>query len=105
MRAMVAMFDGAPVDAADDVVHPEYLDHQGLDGERPMRGVDGFVRVVGVARAASPGLRVVVLDLIAGPDRVAARIGWSSDRGDRERIDIVRVAPDGRAIEHWGAVG
>ncbi|HEX7133003.1 MAG TPA: ester cyclase [Iamia sp.] len=103
MRAMVAAFATGVVA---DVVHPDYLDHQGLDGERPLRGPEGFARVVEVARRAYAELDVTIVDLVEGPDRAAARIAWRGVRAtgeitERETIDIVRVE-DGRAVEHWG---
>jgi predicted ester cyclase len=106
MRAMVAAFDTGDVTQIEEVVHPEYLDHQGLPGERPITGVDGFIHVVGVARKGYTELSVTVEDLIDGADRVAARLAWngvrlSGETTRRETIEIVRVE-SGRAVEHWG---
>lgn len=103
LRAMLDAFATGDLDRVAAVVHPDYLDHQGLDGERPIHGVDGFARVVRVARAAMPDLTVEVLDLIEAPDRACARVRWTTPAATRETIDIVRIA-DGRAVEHWGAV-
>lgn len=91
---------------AGPVVHPEYVDHQGLPGERPLIGAEGFIRVVGVARSGYTELSVTIEDLIEGDDRVAARLAWngvrqSGETAHRETIEIVRVE-SGRAIEHWG---
>lgn len=107
LRAMVAAFDTGELAAVADVVHADYLDHQGLDGQRPITGVDGFVHVVRTARAAYAELSVTIVDLVEGPDRAAARIAWdgvrpTGERVHRETIDIVRVE-DARAVEHWGA--
>lgn len=100
LRAMVAAFATGELDDVASYVHADYLDHQGLDGQRPITGVDGFAHVVRVARAARPDLAVEIVDLVEAGDRAVARIGWG---GDRETIDIVRIA-GGRAVEHWGAV-
>jgi predicted SnoaL-like aldol condensation-catalyzing enzyme len=107
LHRMVTAFDTGDIDDVREYVDPEYLDHQGLDGERPIRGDDGFARVVAVARAAYEALDVTVLDVIGGNDRAAARVEWVGRRADRptarrETIDIVRVER-GRAVEHWGA--
>lgn len=106
MRAMVAAFDSGEVGAADGVVHDDYLDHQGLPDDRPIRGVSGFVHVVEVARSGYVDLSVEIVDLIEGDDRAAARLAWSGTRktGEatrRETIEIVRVRED-KAVEHWG---
>lgn len=107
LRAMVTAFDTGDFAAVAEVVHPDYIDHQGLEGQRPVTGVDGFVHVVRTARAAYAELSVMIDDLVEGPDRAVARIEWSGTRPSgevvsRQTIDIVRVA-DGRAVEHWGA--
>jgi predicted SnoaL-like aldol condensation-catalyzing enzyme len=106
MRAMVAAFNTGEVSDVAAFVHPEYLDHQGLPGQRPITGVDGFVHVVRTARSGYVALSVTIEDLIESLDRTAARIAWSGLRSSgemtqRETIDIVRVEA-GRAIEHWG---
>jgi len=106
MRAMVAAFDTGDVDELDEIVHADYLDHQGLPHIRPIRGVDGFRQVVEVARSGYKNLSVDIVDLIEGVDRAAARLVWSGVRRtgeatERETLEIVRV-DTGRAIEHWG---
>lgn len=103
---MVAAFDSGEIDAADDVVHDDYLDHQGLPDDRPIRGVKGFIRVVEAARSGYVDLSVEIADLIEGDDRAAARLVWSGTRktgeaARRETIEIVRVTA-GKAVEHWG---
>jgi predicted SnoaL-like aldol condensation-catalyzing enzyme len=105
LRAMVEMFSTGDVSAVDDVVAVDYIDHQGLGGNE-MRGVAGFVRVVGVAREAYSELSVEVVDLEADGDRAEGRLEWKGVRHDgsiveRVTIETVRVV-DGRAVEHWG---
>jgi predicted ester cyclase len=106
MFAMVAMFSTGDVSHVADVVSAEYVDHQGLhDG--PKFGPAGFAAVAAAARDGYATLSASVEDLIAGPDRAAARIRWLGERVDgevvdRETIDIVRSVK-GRAVEHWGA--
>ena len=105
MRAMVQAFDTGDTGRTELYVHPDYLDHQSLGGQ-PIRGVAGFVTVVGAARTGFSRLNVTVEDLISGADRAAARLRWTGTResGDdvvRETLEIVRIV-DGRAIEHWG---
>jgi predicted SnoaL-like aldol condensation-catalyzing enzyme len=106
LEAMVAMFASGDPSPAATVVAEDYLDHQGL-GDGPVRGIDGFARVVRTNFAAYDHLEVSIQDLFGAADRSVARIPWRGrgrDGGERERetIDIVRVA-NGRAVEHWGA--
>jgi predicted ester cyclase len=106
MRSMVEMFDTGNVGPAASVVSPDYVDHQGL-GTSEIVGVEGFCRVVSVARNAFISLDVVIDDLIVEDDRAAARLVWrgtsaSGEQVPRETIDIVKVAA-GLAIEHWGS--
>lgn len=84
------------------MVRDDYLDHQGLPHDRPIRGVSGFVHVVEAARSGYVDLSVEIVDLIEGDDRAAARLVWSGTRktGEatrRETLDIVRVR-EGKAV-------
>ena len=104
LRAMVEMFSTGNVSSVGDVVAADYLDHQGLGGNE-VRGADGFVHVVTVARQAYSELNVEVVDVKLGGDSVEGRVHWHGVRHDgtavrRETIETVRVS-DGRAVEHW----
>jgi hypothetical protein len=106
VNAMVAMFSTGDLSEIETTVHPDYLDHQGLQGE-PVHGPGGFSTVVAAARCGYDSLDVTVEDLIRGPDRAAARLLWSGIRssGDamsRQTLEIIRIDA-GKAIEHWGA--
>lgn len=105
LRAMVEMFSTGDVSRAGDVVAADYLDHQGLGGNE-MRGVDGFVEVVRVARQAYSALKVEVVDVKLSGASVEGLLRWQGVRDDgtavrRETNETVRVI-DGRAVEHWG---
>jgi SnoaL-like domain len=106
LRDMVEMFRTGNLVALDQIIAPEYLDHQGLDGSE-LHGPAGFARVVEAARVGYKELDVTIEDLVVGPDRAAARLRWRGGRVEadtvtRETIDIVRVDRHGRAVEHWG---
>jgi predicted ester cyclase len=108
LRKMVRAFETGNLSDVHDLIDPDYLDHQGLDGTE-LRGVDGFRRVVAAVRSTSPNLHASIEDLVAEGDRVAARLRWhgTSATGEpleRETIDIIRIV-GGRAVEHWGARG
>jgi predicted ester cyclase len=103
---MVEAFDSGETGAVEDVVHDDYVDHQGLPHDRPIRGVRGFVQVVKVARSGYIDLSVEIADLIESEDRAAARLVWSGtpktgEATRRETIEILRVR-EGKAVEHWG---
>ncbi len=105
MTAMVAIFSTGDLSGIEATVHPNYLDHQGLNGEA-IRGPAGFAAVVTGARGGYESLDVTVQDLLTGPDRAAARLLWSGRRPSgeivsRETLEIIRL-DRGRAVEHWG---
>ena len=96
MRAMVKMFDADDVEAAASIVLSEYVDHQGV-ATGDIIGVECFREVVRIPRSSFVSSDVVIEDLIADDDRVAARLLWQGQRANgeqeaRETIDIVRVA-------------
>jgi hypothetical protein len=106
LTAMVAMFNSGDVGGVDELVHAEYYDHQGLDGE-PMHGPSGFARVVAVARSGYAVLDVTIEDLMEESDRAAARLRWrgvrrSGESVELETLEMIHVR-EGRAVEHWGA--
>lgn len=106
MAHIVDMFSTGDLSHVQTLIAPDYLDHQGLGG-MAMHGQQGFRQVVTVARAALPGLRVVMQDMIAEGDKVVARLHWQSTDSagntiDRETIEIIRFVA-GQAVEHWGA--
>lgn len=105
LRRMVEVFNSGDVGGVGDLVHDDYVDHQGL-GHGPLHGPSGLVEVVEAARLAYGHLSVTVEDVIASNDRTAGRLRWRGTQPDahevdRKTIEIVRTA-EGRAIEHWG---
>ena len=102
---MVAMFATGNVQDVESVVHPDYVDHQGL-GDRPMSGQSGFTTVVHVVRRDYEVLEVTVQELLDQRSHAAARLRWrgvrpSGELSERETLEIIDVSGD-RAIEHWG---
>ena len=112
LAAMVAMFDSGDPTHAGRVVANAYVDQQGL-GQGPIRGVDGFARVVITNHAQYEQQDVTIEDIpdrwerpgrAAQPDRpifgtadrAVARIRWqgrrpNGDQVDRQTIDVIRV--------------
>jgi predicted SnoaL-like aldol condensation-catalyzing enzyme len=60
--------DLAPID---ELVHPDYLNHEAAPGTP--RGRDGFRHTVGLLRGGFPDLRFVIEELVAEDDRVVVR--------------------------------
>lgn len=110
-RLMTEVFSSGDLDALDDLVSPEFVEHQnGAEGRGP-----GAVRdVVRGLRASFPDLRLHIEDAVADGDKVWVRVrGRGTDTGgvagrpptgrtvDVDVIDVVRFE-DGKMVEHWG---
>jgi steroid delta-isomerase-like uncharacterized protein len=61
------------LDMVDEIVAPDFLYHAAADPE-PFRGPEGFRRFFERAFATFPDLRVTVEDVVAAPDKIAARV-------------------------------
>ena len=100
------------VEAIDELFAPEGLAH-GLGSDAPLRGPDNFKPFFHTFKGAFPDIEVVVADVIAEGDKVAARcvvrgrhqghtLGFAATERPVEfhGICIVRVR-DGQIIEAW----
>jgi steroid delta-isomerase-like uncharacterized protein len=100
------------VQAADEVLAEDFIEHNPAPGQGP--GREGHKQVLKVWRAAFPDLTISVDDLVADGDRVALR--WTAHATHRGElmgmpatgrrltltgIDILRIV-DGRIVERWG---
>jgi steroid delta-isomerase-like uncharacterized protein len=96
----------------DDLVAPDFVDHQTPPGVSPTR--DGLRTWITTFRTAFPDLQYTVKDEIAEGDRVVTRAtGHGTMKGDFQgmpasgksatwdEIHITRYR-DGKAVEHWG---
>ena len=100
---------------ADDLVAADCVHH--VPGPPPAPGAAGLKDWVTTLRRTFPDVHLIVEDEIAEADRVVTRV---SVRGTHEGeffgvaptgrqvtfevIDISRVGPDGRFVEHWASV-
>jgi steroid delta-isomerase-like uncharacterized protein len=107
-----AAFHQRNLDALDEVIAPDSIDHN-LPPEQPP-GLEGAKQVFSSFHTAFPDLQVNVEDMIAQGDKVVARL---TVRGTHQGefmgitptgyqvtftgIDIVRIA-DGKVVERWG---
>jgi ketosteroid isomerase-like protein len=70
------------LDAIDDLLAPEFVDHSAFAGQDP--GREGYKQQVAEQHAALSDLRFVIEDQVAKDDKVVTRITWRSihDRGE-----------------------
>ncbi len=112
-RLFEEIFQHADVDALDDVVAPEIVDHDPTPGQPA--GIEGIRHVVRYLHGGFAAPRFVVEDLIAEGDRVVARwrlsgvstgaiptlppAGTDHDGG----IIVIFRMEDGKIVERWAA--
>lgn len=113
MRRIYELLSAGDVDGFGALMTEDFIEHEALPGLTPSKqGVLTFFRMY---VAAFPDLRMVPEDLIAGGDKVVARVrATGTHRGsfigmpptgksiDVHMIDIIRFNALGQAVEHWG---
>jgi len=113
MRRLYELVNTGDVDAFDDVLADDFVEHEETPGLAPTReGVKEFFRMY---IAAFPDLRMDPQDVLTSGDKVVSRVrATGTHRGefmgipatgkrvDVQLIDIVRFGDDGLAHEHWG---
>ena len=111
-RFLEEIINRGNVGLADELVAPQFVDHQTPPGVAPNR--DGLKAWLTSFRAAFPDLHYTVNDEIAEGDRVVTRttahgtmkgafqgMPASGKSATWEEIHITRYE-NGRAVEHWG---
>jgi predicted ester cyclase len=116
-RLFDEVFTKGHLDAADQLVAPEIIDHQFAPDGHPGRTMtrDQFKRFVQALRAGIPDLHYTVEDTAQAGDKVWLRVrARGNDNGTGQfghpptgkqiSIDVIDVArfADGQMIEHWG---
>ena len=112
-RALEEIYAKGNVELLDELIHPEFVDHE--PGHLPT-GHDSVRETVQQLRGAFSDLRFDVEDEIAEGDKVVQRVvmrgrntgplagGDPTGRSFAVRhVYIWRIAGDGRIIEHWGS--
>ena len=111
-RVYKELFNGGNLDVAEEVVAPDFLNHEAPPGiDRDPEGTRGLANML---RTAFPDLHFEIEELIAEGDTVAGRLTMSgthqgplmgmSPTGrsmQQAHMHFVRFR-DGKAIEHWG---
>ena len=111
-RVIEEMFNKGNLDAADELVAPDFVDHDPAMPEE-VRGPEGFKEFTAAYRAAFPDLHVEIEEQIAEGDLVATRwtaigthdgdlmgIAPTGNRVTQPGMDISRVS-DGKVAETW----
>ena len=106
------VINGRNLDALDELVADDFVEHEALPGMPTDR--EAPRQFFGMLHAAVPDLQVELADLIAEGDKVVARavargthegelmgMPGTGRRFEMAWIDIVTVR-DGKATEHWG---
>ncbi len=111
VRRVYDAFGSGGVDLLDEIVAPDFRDRDPMPGQAP--GLAGLKQAVGLFRAAFPDGEVMVNELVAEGDKVAARVTLrgtqfgeffgAAPSGRLVRADGVesfRIA-DGKIVEGW----
>ncbi len=96
-RVMEEMFNKGNLDVADELLAPDFVDH---DPSMPedVRGPEGFKEYVRAFRSASSDLHIRIEDQIAEGDKVVQRwTGTGTHDGDS-----MGIAPTGNRVEFTG---
>jgi predicted SnoaL-like aldol condensation-catalyzing enzyme len=104
-RLLEELWSTGNLDLADELFTDDFLHHSAPEGTP--RGPEGQKQFIPAVRARVPGLRIVIDDLIAEADRVAARWTGTFEADGQQRsysgVDIVRIE-NGRIAELWSFV-
>ena len=111
-RAYEELLNGGNLEVAEDLVAPEFLNHEAPPGRD--RGPESMRGLATMLRTASPDLHFTIEELVAEGDTVAGRLTMSgTHRGPlmgmpptgrsvrQDHMHFVRFQ-NGKAIEHWG---
>ena len=111
-RAYEELLNGGNLEVAEDLVAPEFLNHEAPPGRD--RGPESMRGLATMLRTAFPDLHFTIEELVAEGDTVAGRLTMSgTHRGHlmgmpptgrsvrQDHMHFVRFQ-NGKAIEHWG---
>ncbi|MEA2526405.1 MAG: hypothetical protein QOF73_3632 [Thermomicrobiales bacterium] len=115
VRRVYDAFDTGGVDPLDEVVAPDFVDHDPIPGQAI--GLAGLKQAVGLFRAAFPDGAMTVNELVAERDRVVAQVSlYGTHAGEyagsppsgrfvtAEGVETFRIAR-GKIVEGWSWFG
>jgi len=110
-RILGELFEEGRLDAADELIHPEFINHEAPPGSP--QGPEGLKETVSWLRDLWGPMRAQIEDEICDHDKVVARVTMhgrhlgeflghapTGKEFATKQIHIWRIH-DGRAIEHW----
>lgn len=115
-RSLYDRLNARDFDGFSALLAADFVEHEDLPGgaEHTREGVTDFFRML---TASFPDLAFAVEDVIAGGDKVVARVRFTGTQDgafagmpptgksvDVALIDIMRYADDGLVQEHWGVL-
>lgn len=108
------VFTKGDLDAIDEFVQPDAVDHNPLPGQAP--GRDGMRQVIGMYMSAFDNIHMEIEDMLVEDDVVLSRLTFTAthtgefmgaapteNRVEITGFDEVRVR-DGKIVERWGLV-
>jgi predicted ester cyclase len=110
-RQLLEVFENGRLDAIDELVHPEFINHEAPPGSP--QGPEGLKQTISWLRELWGSMRAEIQDEICEGDKVVARIVMHGHHVGEflgkqptgkeyaaKQIHIWRIQ-DGKAIEHW----
>lgn len=114
-RLIDEVFNQGNVDAVDDLLAPNFIEHEELPPGVPA-GSEGVKQLARMLRSGFPDFRAAIEDVIAEDDRIVVRMTWTGTQTGEFMgippsgkpvsfgvIDVLRMA-DGKCTEHWGVM-
>jgi steroid delta-isomerase-like uncharacterized protein len=115
MRRLYEAINAGELEGFADVMADDFTDHEEIPGFAGTK--EGVLAFFNALRSAFPDMRMDPEDVIAGGDKVVARVRMTATHQgefmgmpatgrsiDVQMIDIIRFGDDGRAHEHWGVM-
>ena len=96
------IINGRKLEAFDQVLHTDYVNHSGSDSSwaTTIQGLEQAKRRFGELFQRAPGWQVVLEDLIGEGDRVVARGTFTNEGKTANFISVYRFS-DGKIVDDW----
>ena len=94
VRRLIKEVEKGNVDVIDDLLAPDFVDHDLLPGQRPDR--QGYKQGLSEDHGAFSNLSITIEDQISEGDKVVTRLTW---RGTHDRGKIMGKPPTGKRVE------
>ncbi len=101
-RSYFERITGGELDAVNDLVTPEFVDHDAPPGTPP--GPEAAKAFAGAMISHHPDLKIEIEDVFGEDDRVALRLRWNAEQTGYVQYGIVVFRFEGERIaERWSA--